>query len=81
MTTITDGKAATLMARRYFEDTYGALSVFGFEVDSVKHDHTKRIWTIKCRFYPFYGAIQKTGYEVLISDDSEVLDVEKLSLR
>ena len=73
-----DGKMATREARKYFEETHGALTVWEFRVEKVEYDEKDASWLVGCSFSPYMSGPTRLRYEVRISDEGKVVSTKKL---
>lgn len=71
-----DGKAASLIARKYFEEIVFNTTMLQFEVKKVSYNKDQNIWNLEVAVAPFYT--NKKDYKLEIDGTSgDVKNVEQ----
>ncbi len=74
------GLEATKAVRDYFFQMHGEWGVLGFQVEQASFVEESKQWIIRCSFWPVLGVPARTVYEVRVSEQGEIVKVEKPTL-
>lgn len=71
------GLKATRAVRDYFSQVHGEWGVLLFQVEQVSFVEESKQWVIQCSFWPAPGAPARVVYGVRVSEQGEIVKVEK----
>ncbi len=72
-----DGKDATQKVREYFLAAHGEWGFIGFQVEHVAFDKQEKVWLVRGSFFPSLAAQQRVLYEVKVSEEGEITEVQR----